>query len=223
MLKFSTVHIEARDKDFETFRKNDSLGEHIRLALKPFVYKCAQDAFYEAWLRGLKWGWAQANIELNERAIARMRRAFNFVYGSDRTSHQEPIKNGIPKQDTLDMSWYRQVVPHIAISHLKTFADFHAIQSNTVEDKFARIVHFYHDVLSLAWAAGWTAGETFAMEQHRQRESDLGMYEDVDKAASQMEKDRLFATSEAMLRITAEDLAELRKKLNSGAFQTRPT
>lgn len=221
MFTLSMLHIAARDRDFQLFEENDSLGENIKPAFKAFVYGCGRDAFNEAWIRGMKWGWAQANIELNERASARMKHAFDFVYGPEHSPSNHQIINGVPRYDTLDDTWYRSVIAHISLAHLKMFAPLHQLQQKPNEEKFANIVRFYHGVLALSWRAGWDDGERYATVQHDQRDQDQGIFATIDSTASQMEHETLEQRAETMFKVTNEDIDAFERKLDSRIARVR--
>jgi hypothetical protein len=225
MLSLTPAHIDAQTHDFVLFEQNETLGESLKPAFKSFLYACARDAFNEAWVRGLRWGWAQANLELNERANARMRSAFDFVYPAGVLQHAEPApvqSTGVPRQDSLDLTWFHSVIGHISLAHLRVYGSVHNLQQKPIEQKFNNIVRFYQCALSLAWRAGWNGGEAFANQQLEQREQRLNSYDTIERQALEMEQEHLNKQMDTMFEVTDEDIEQFGRNLDARLAQMRP-
>jgi len=168
---FHSIPNESRDRDFESFKSQKALGGQITSYFEDFIYNSVRIAFDEAWMRGLKWGWAQVNLELNERANSYISRTLGLIYkGTQGYSASARPTCGLRREETLDTQWFKSVVAHAIYSHVNQLAGFHRFQNPNPETLSTNLFYFYFSAMSTAWQVGWMRGEAHARELAQQRE-----------------------------------------------------
>lgn len=217
--------IDALAEDFERFRSNKTLGVEFVPNFEDTAYGNAIEAFSQAWIRGLRWGWAKNHLEASHRANQRMRNAFSLFYPpghSASTIRDEPGQVGLPKQTDLDLKWFNEVIVHILQCHFKVWGHVHAAQDKSEDSKIWAAYFLYRDIMRVAWQHGWNAGVDRAETLHQDREKELGTYSRFESEAMAIEQDALARRAISVFNLTDDEAKRAREQIEKSLSRISP-